>query len=451
MWRNPSENMSSPIYEDNRDFLDRIFGHADGFADLTGVACHIFKATTGIEYSRAKWVEERVLKTGQFKPVALQKSVWESLQSNEVIICTNDDAEGERVVCFPLDSCVLMLFFAQRDYDESLLRGKCESVHGILLELRDIERDYKRQLDSIRVIAARAEHHARQVHLVQNKYEEMLGSNLEKNEQLVSVNAKLEDRVRQRTDDLERSMNTVTRQKEEILRLSQFKDELIRMIVHDLKTPVGVVMNVLEGLLEGVFDPVEDAAIFESSLESATNMRDLINTMLDMTKLRSGKLELYRCEVALKQMIESLLRSLELFAGEKKLQLEADIEPGIDVIYADQSLLQRTLNNLLSNAVKYADQDGHVVVHVRYDKENDAVVISVENEGRNIPPALHYKIFDMFEQAHNEEEPRIEGTGIGLTFCRLAVEAHDGQIYVVSPLKDGRSGAEFVFTIPQGL
>jgi signal transduction histidine kinase len=145
---------------------------------------------------------------------------------------------------------------------------------------------------------------------------------------------------------------------------------------------------------------------------------------------------------------QNLLREKEqafLSYGDKEQKRFAlHMEDGLPNITADEDLIERVLDNLIYNAFKYTEVGGHIRVNVRI--QDDALLIEVQDDGQGIPPEFHERIFDKFVQVTSSEgEPLRKGTGLGLAFCRLAIEAHGGEIWVES---EPNKGSIFSFTLP---
>jgi signal transduction histidine kinase len=130
-------------------------------------------------------------------------------------------------------------------------------------------------------------------------------------------------------------------------------------------------------------------------------------------------------------------------AARRELLLLNDVPYDLPALFADRTLLSRVLQNLIDNAIKFAPQGSNIVIQARVDQSGQAILVSVHDEGPGIPPELRSQLFQKFVAGSS---PR-GGTGLGLAFCRLAVEAHHGEIWVES---EADQGTTFIFKIPIG-
>lgn len=171
----------------------------------------------------------------------------------------------------------------------------------------------------------------------------------------------------------------------------------------------------------------------------------MINDMLDIAKMEGGSLTLEKAEHEIAHLISLATRPLsEILLVENQL-LEVKIAEGLDRLMADEDKLVRTLINLLSNAQKFTPRGGTIRVEVERWTEENALRFAVRDTGEGIPPEAFHAIFEKFGQVESRKAGRKMSTGLGLTFCRMAVEAHDGRIWVESELG---KGSTFFFTVP---
>ncbi|NIM05988.1 MAG: hypothetical protein GTO55_06840 [Armatimonadetes bacterium] len=245
----------------------------------------------------------------------------------------------------------------------------------------------------------------------------------------------------------------VTREREvELLR-----EDLSSMIVHDLRTPLTTVMAALETLAsEEVESENARRELVEIGLSGARSLLGLVNTLLDISSLENGEVPLERAEARIEDLVEAALAQVAPLIQEAKLEVVTDIVDLPLVISLDREKIQRVLVNLLGNAVKFTPSEGKITISVCNDEAHGWVLISVEDTGEGVPEEYQERIFDKFEQAANQKGGRGLSTGLGLTFCKLAVEAHGGRIWVESPLSidevSGKvKGSRFSFTLPVGL
>lgn len=173
------------------------------------------------------------------------------------------------------------------------------------------------------------------------------------------------------------------------------------------------------------------------SLSTTTTLSQMVNSLLDISKMESGemKLKVTRCDLA--ALAQKLVSVYELQREDRKFIIDAPPEP-VEVS-CDADLILRVIQNLFSNALKFTPDDGTIIIKLRTVEEG--VRVSVEDTGNGIPSQHLPKIFDKFYQA----EARERSTGLGLTFCKLAVELHGGRIGVESKIGEGST---FWFILP---
>jgi len=222
----------------------------------------------------------------------------------------------------------------------------------------------------------------------------------------------------------------------------QQRDDLTHMIVHDLRSPLTIVtgyMDALKQTAELKLSPTEVKFVAEVQ-RGADNLNEMISTLLDVGRLEAGEMPL-RLEATNVAQIASKAAS-NFSPVLRNRTLRCDLPPEPVVVSCDADVIRRVLENLISNAVKFTKSDGTIRVNVQRNAAD--VTISVTDDGPGIPPDQHKHIFEKFGQTESGSQRR-HSTGIGLAFCRLAVEAHEGKISVQS---EPGKGSTFQFTLP---
>lgn len=234
--------------------------------------------------------------------------------------------------------------------------------------------------------------------------------------------------------------------------LAQARQELSSMIVHDLRGPLTAVMTSLK-LLGEVAPPDESVAqVIERTTEMASRavrkMLNLVDSLLDISKMETGAIVLEYGPVDLREPCAAVLDDLAPLADELDITLSTDIPPGLPLLKADVEKAERILLNLVDNALKYTPTGGSVVIRAHAPGAAGAgegfVRIDVADTGPGVPDEHKTRLFDRFAQLDGQRGRR-RGTGLGLTFCRMAVEAHGGRIWIED---NPRGGAIFAFTLP---
>ena len=173
-------------------------------------------------------------------------------------------------------------------------------------------------------------------------------------------------------------------------------------------------------------------------------MLGLIDALLDISHLQSGQLGLEYVPMDLYSIVDVLMPDFTLMANEYGLIIRNEIPKDLPIITADQDKIVRVLSNLLDNAVKFTPAGGQVKISASLISE-DMVAVHVEDSGPGVPEEYRQKIFERFWQVPGQRTRR-RGSGLGLAFCKLAIEAHGGKIWVESP--SGKNGSVFTFTLP---
>jgi len=225
---------------------------------------------------------------------------------------------------------------------------------------------------------------------------------------------------------------------ERLQQLEQQRDDMRNMIVHDLRTPltaliVGIEMLETDGTLSGT-----QQEIIAIATGGGRTLLGMINDLLDVEKLESGSAQLQYDEVNAASLVAVAVAQVAFLAEESRTSLVTDLAEDLPVFFGDEKKLSRTLVNLIGNAIKFTGA-GKVIVSANYD--GALICFAVHDTGQGIPAESFGRIFEKFGQL----DSRRVGTGLGLAFCKLAVEAHGGSIMVESTLG---KGSTFSFTIP---
>lgn len=247
---------------------------------------------------------------------------------------------------------------------------------------------------------------------------------------------------------LEEALAVSTRLRGEAEAASRSKSEFLANVGHELRTPLNAIIGLADILGDGSHGPLNEAQSEYVGVvaESGRRLLRLINDVLDLAAVDSGKLEIHRRPVVLGQVFEESLAETEKTALEHgvKLALIMDNELKALNISADEGVLKQILSNLLSNAVKFTPQGGEI--DLKAWKEANDVVVTISDTGVGIKPEDQERIFNAFEQVDASYSRKHKGTGLGLDLTRKLVEIHGGRIWVES--KGEGKGSAFSFTIP---
>jgi signal transduction histidine kinase len=222
--------------------------------------------------------------------------------------------------------------------------------------------------------------------------------------------------------------------------LGRLRDQLGRMLVHDLRSPLSVIRGGLD-MMDLVYqeeDPEDFAKLLSLTKRTTDQMLQMVTDLLDISKLEVGKQALYREPAVVDDLLRSVVTPFELLPDTARLTLEWEAQPDLPLVLVDLHLMGRTLSNLVDNAIKFTPDGGHVRVWALQDRERapHAVLVGVTDSGPGIAPEEQQRLFQMYERS-GAAMGRRPGSGVGLAFCKLAVEAHGGRIWVESKLGEG--------------
>ena len=223
--------------------------------------------------------------------------------------------------------------------------------------------------------------------------------------------------------------------------IDQLKSEFVATASHELRTPLTGMAMSIDLLQESAQSKLSEAeqSLLQTAQEGVQRLRDLVNDLLDLSKIESGKIDLDIESTSPKALIENAVTLLKVQSDEKAIEITHSIAPSTPNVSADPSKVVWVLTNLIANALRYANSE----IHVTASAHGTWVSISVIDDGPGIDPAYQSKIFDKFVQVKTEKD--VGGTGLGLAICREMIKAHGGTIWVDSTPGEG---SKFTFTLP---
>ncbi|HEY8737256.1 MAG TPA: response regulator [Candidatus Dormibacteraeota bacterium] len=247
----------------------------------------------------------------------------------------------------------------------------------------------------------------------------------------------LEEKVSQRTQELQNA-------NQELARANKLKSEFLANVSHELRTPLSAIIGFSQILLDQIDGPLneEQHQDIQQVNRSGQSLLNLINQILDLSKIEAGKMELSAERLELPGLVNSVLDSIRPLAEQKGLRIETRFPLSLPAVEADPVRLKQILINLLSNAVKFTDR-GHIEVFAQ--PSGRMVRIAVKDTGIGISGDSQKVIFEEFVQGDGSSTRRHGGTGLGLSIVRKLVEMHGGAITVVS---EPGQGSTFMFTLP---
>jgi signal transduction histidine kinase len=223
------------------------------------------------------------------------------------------------------------------------------------------------------------------------------------------------------------------------------RNDLLSMIYHDLRSPLANVvssLDVLQSMLPLDQDP-SLRSLLNIAIRSAERISRLTNSLLDIRRLETGQPIVNQQLASPTELIQDALEAVRMIAEGKNQQLISEIQPNLPDLWVDADMIRRVLINLVENAVKYTPSGSEIHVGARQSGEGRLVELWVRDNGPGIPVIDRERIFDKYARLQSKDGPK--GFGLGLAFCRLAVEKHGGRIWVDS---EGSRGSTFHFLLP---
>ena len=261
---------------------------------------------------------------------------------------------------------------------------------------------------------------------------------------------KMTENLREAYSGLEKKVEDRTRElglaNERLKELDRMKSDFVSHVSHELRTPLTAIKGAVDLILREVAGPLTEKQIhYLTRVRSNTqHLAGLINDLLDLAKIESGRIEIKSSHVSLGGLVHDVVEALRPVAAEKVIALEATIgEPSI-LVWGDRDKINQVLTNLIGNAIKFTPVQGRVTVSVSRNG-GESVQVSVSDTGPGVAPDEKEKIFAKFYQIAEVNGESSKGTGLGLAIARALVELHGGKIWVES--EEGR-GSTFLFTLP---
>ncbi|MFZ5572613.1 MAG: ATP-binding protein [Thermodesulfobacteriota bacterium] len=245
---------------------------------------------------------------------------------------------------------------------------------------------------------------------------------------------------------LKKSQQALQQKNQQLKNLEKVRTELFNMLVHDLKGPISEVTANLDILSYTVTG--EDKEYVSAAQTGCDTLYRMILDLLDIARLEEGSLKIIQEKIVARDFVTEAMSLVHGQARMKSISLipQHDATEGNAFFYGDRNLLLRVMQNLMVNAIQCSPQGERIEVGFMMDG-NDRVQLFVADNGPGILPEFQEAVFNKFFQINKKKDGRRYSTGLGLTFCKLAVTAHRGEIYVNS---DGVKGSRFVFIIPAG-
>jgi len=227
---------------------------------------------------------------------------------------------------------------------------------------------------------------------------------------------------------------------------SRHKSEFLASMSHELRTPLNAIIGFSEVLLERMFGELNERQddYLRDIWSSGKHLLELLNEILDLSKIEAGQMVLNRSEFAVQESLEYCLSMVRERALKRRILLSLEVDPAVGLLDADRLRFRQVVLNLLSNAVKFTPEGGQVDVRASINDQD--LVVLVADTGEGVPAEDRERIFDSFQQG-TRSSGQVEGTGLGLTLSKRILELHGGRIWVDS---EAGQGSTFGFALPVG-
>ena len=234
---------------------------------------------------------------------------------------------------------------------------------------------------------------------------------------------------------------------EELSRALRRKDEFLASMSHELRTPLNAILGMAEALSLGIYGALNEkqGRSVHVIAESGHHLLNLINDILDVSKIEADKMELEVCPVAIDAVCKASLQLIGQHALKKRIKVSSTLDTAVTIVEADERRLKQILINLLTNAVKFTPEGGEIGLAVRGDREKQLVHLTVWDTGIGIAEEEMKRLFQPFVQLDSSLSRKYTGTGLGLVLVRRLVEMHGGSVAVES--QEGK-GSRFTVSLP---
>jgi NtrC-family two-component system sensor histidine kinase KinB len=225
--------------------------------------------------------------------------------------------------------------------------------------------------------------------------------------------------------------------------LDRMREDLTAMIYHDLRSPMSNIISSLDMLGNMIPAPYREdlRPILQIANRSVERMQRLTSSLLDINLLEAGNVVSDRKAVAATDLLREACESVQAAVDSRQQTLETEVDPHVKTVLVDADMIRRVIINLLENAAKFTPNQGRLRAGIQ--KSGSLVLFFIEDSGPGIPSEDRERIFEKFVRLHSGT--RVRGMGLGLAFCRLAVQAHGGKIWMET---HEQPGSRFVFTLP---
>ncbi len=256
-----------------------------------------------------------------------------------------------------------------------------------------------------------------------------------------------ENNLQQKLKELEEANSKLKLELEEAKKASEAKSLFLANMSHEIRTPMNGVLGYLELIEQEVYEDKEELNSFVLKTRTAAeSLLDIINNILDISKIEAGRMELEELDFSFREVIDETFSMLSALAAEKNLELKFEINEKVPlIVIGDPVRLRQIFSNLISNAIKYS-QEGEIFTKINLkeiDEEFVTILASVKDNGIGIPEDKQNLLFKPYSMVDKSYTRIFGGTGLGLRLCKEFVNMMNGEIWVES---EEEKGSEFFFT-----
>jgi signal transduction histidine kinase/CheY-like chemotaxis protein len=249
--------------------------------------------------------------------------------------------------------------------------------------------------------------------------------------------------------DNARSFELAQEAMEEMREIDKLKTQFLANMSHELRTPLNSIIGFSRVILKGIDGPINELQEqdLQAIYKSGQHLLEMINSILDLSKIEAGKMELTVEEIDLEDIVNSVMSTAMGLVKEKPIKLASNIRPGLPKVRADRTRLRQILLNLLQNAAKFTEE-GSIIIDAEISDDLERppeLVVSITDTGIGIPKEDHGRLFEPFSQVDASATRKTGGTGLGLSISRRLVEMQGGYIDLESEID---KGSRFFFTLP---
>ncbi|ABR54051.1 integral membrane sensor signal transduction histidine kinase [Methanococcus vannielii SB] len=258
---------------------------------------------------------------------------------------------------------------------------------------------------------------------------------------------KMAEKIAISNKELEKRALELEEKNTELKKLDDLKSDLIAIVSHEIRTPLTSIKGYVELVLDEAVGKINNSQrkCLTTARENVVRLNRLISSMLDLSKLAKGELEMHREEINIKKTIDEVIDDLKPISAEKNINITLEIDDII--INADKDRMKQVFINLIENAIKFSPENEIIEIKGKEEYHGD-VSITVKDNGEGIPKDKLEKVFDRFYQADLSPKRKGKGTGLGLAVCKSIIQAHGGSIWVKSEIG---KGCTFYIVLPKNI